>query len=52
VRAILERLLVRRFGPLSEHTKSRLHSATPEQIERWADAILDAKTLDDVLAIH
>lgn len=50
--AILERQLVRRFGPLNEMAKGILRNATHEQIERWADAVLDAKTLDEVLVEH
>jgi len=43
-----ERLLTRRFGPLSEATRNLLKSANTDQLELWADNILDAKTLDDV----
>jgi predicted transposase/invertase (TIGR01784 family) len=50
--AILERMLARRFGPLNEVTLIRLRNATHEQIECWADAFLEAKTLDDVFSIH
>jgi hypothetical protein len=39
-----------RFGPLSPDTRLRLQDATPEQLERWADRILDAQRLDDVFA--
>jgi len=45
---ILERLLTRRFGPLPEPLQVRLHSATSEQLEHWADQILDAATIEDV----
>jgi hypothetical protein len=45
---VLERLLTRRFGPLSEATRNLLKSANTDQLELWADNILDAKTLDDV----
>ncbi|MEY3759870.1 MAG: hypothetical protein RIR39_1361 [Pseudomonadota bacterium] len=43
--AILQRLLTKRFGPLSEQTQQRLKTATLEQFELWADRILDAPTL-------
>ena len=46
---LLERQLTRRFGPLSAETQSRLKNATLEQLEHWADNILDAKTLEDAL---
>jgi len=45
---VLERLLTRRFGPLSEATRQRLRDATLEQLERWTDNILDAATLEKV----
>ena len=45
---LLERQLTRRFGPLSEATRSLLKSAELSQLERWADNILDAQTLEDV----
>jgi predicted transposase/invertase (TIGR01784 family) len=48
--AILERQLTKRFGPLDETCRARLHSATVEQLECWADRILDAKTVDVVFA--
>lgn len=39
--AILERLLRRRFGPfLSEATRTRLQTATPAQLESWAERLL------------
>jgi predicted transposase/invertase (TIGR01784 family) len=47
---LLLRQLSRRFGPLAEATRARVQSATVEQIEIWAERILDAPTLDDVLA--
>lgn len=48
--AILERQLVKRFGPLGDETSARLKSATAEQLERWAERILDAPNLDEVFA--
>jgi len=45
---MLEKLLTRRFGPLSEATLARLKNADLDQIEQWADKILDVQTLDDV----
>jgi predicted transposase/invertase (TIGR01784 family) len=47
-RKLLYRLITHRFGPISPAISHRLKDATLEQIERWADNILDAATLDDV----
>ena len=46
--AILKRQLTKRFGRLAEETVSRINYASLEQIETWAERVLDAKTLDDV----
>ena len=48
----LERLLVKRFGPLDEATRKRLDIATLEQLNRWADRILDVSTIDAVFEEH
>ncbi len=45
---LLERLLVKRFRGITEGTRARLKSATAEQLEMWAERILDAHTLADV----
>lgn len=45
---LIHRLLNKRFGPLSEDIQLRLEVATTEQLERWAERILDAQTLNDV----
>lgn len=47
---ILQRQLTKRFGILSDSTLTRLHSATSEQLELWADRVLDAPTLQEVFA--
>ncbi|MFZ4625017.1 MAG: Rpn family recombination-promoting nuclease/putative transposase [Rhodoferax sp.] len=49
---VLERQLTKRFGPLSQETSQRLHTATAEQLELWADRILDAATLATVFSDH
>jgi hypothetical protein len=49
---ILERLLTRRFGVLSDDIRSRLASAQTEQLERWADRVLDATTLAEIFGGH
>ena len=50
--AILNRQLAKRFGQgiLDIRTQERLRTATPEQLDLWAERILDAKTIDDVFA--
>ena len=45
----LQRLLVKRFGPLSEHAAQQIESETSEQINLWIDRVLDARSLNDVL---
>ncbi|MEY2804846.1 MAG: hypothetical protein RL657_2182, partial [Pseudomonadota bacterium] len=47
---ILSRQIARRFGPLDEATQNRLASAKPAMLQRWADAILTANTLEEVFA--
>jgi hypothetical protein len=45
---LLERLLIKRFGPLSDDTRARLQSASHAQLEDWAERILDARRLSEV----
>lgn len=47
---LLIRQLNRRFGPLDAATLLRLQQADSDDLEHWADNILDAKTLDEVFA--
>jgi len=49
---VLVRLLTRRFGPPSADTQARLKAASLEQLEQWAENILDAVTLEDVFKNH
>jgi hypothetical protein len=49
-RTTLLRLLTRRFGTLPEPVAERVAGATPADIERWLDRILDATSLDDIFA--
>ena len=51
-RTMLERLLGKRFGALGEETHLRLQYATLEQLNHWADRILDAPTLSAVFDGH
>jgi hypothetical protein len=46
----LLRLLERRFGVLPESVTARVAQASTRDIERWLDRVLDAASLDDVLA--
>jgi hypothetical protein len=48
--AILQRLLTKRFGTLDDITLTRLHHANSEQLESWAERVLDAATLQAVFA--
>ena len=45
---LLQRLLVRRFGPLPSDLVAHISAATTEQLERWGDRVLDAANLEDV----
>lgn len=48
---LLIKLLSRRFGRLPEHVLARIRIASEPQLERWAERILTAPTLDAVLAV-
>jgi hypothetical protein len=45
---ILLRQLNKRFGDLPRWAQQRLRKAQPEQLERWGEAMLDAKKLEAV----
>jgi Domain of unknown function (DUF4351) len=49
-RAMLLRLLGRRFGAVPEQITARVAAATQPELERWSDRLLDAASLDDVFA--
>ena len=49
-RRVLLRQLHRRFGELDDTLVARVETASEDQIERWAERVLDAETLEDVLA--
>jgi predicted transposase/invertase (TIGR01784 family) len=49
---VLEHLLTKRFGTLSDDIRARLENATAEQLELWADRILDAPTLAAIFGNH
>jgi len=46
---LLVRQLSRRFGQLPKWAESRINKAEPAQLENWADAVLDASNLTEVL---
>jgi hypothetical protein len=47
---ILRRLLTRRFGPLPDWAEAKLSESSTDQLEHWADRILDAESLDAVFS--
>ena len=47
-RAVLGRLLRRRFGPLPSEAAERIDGASTADLEAWTENVLDAKALDDV----
>ncbi|WP_299438644.1 Rpn family recombination-promoting nuclease/putative transposase [uncultured Rhodospira sp.] len=46
--ALLLHLLERKFGSVPTATRQHVIAATPEALERWADTVLDATSLDEV----
>jgi len=48
--ALVSRLLTRRFGPLAPAHEETLRNADPDQLERWALRLLDARSIDEVFA--
>lgn len=47
---ILVRLLTRRFGTVPDRARERIASASLEQLRVWSERVLDAETVDQVLA--
>ncbi|MCY4461779.1 MAG: DUF4351 domain-containing protein, partial [Albidovulum sp.] len=47
---LLQEQLERRFGELPSDIRHRIRNAKDSEIRSWAVAVLDAATLDDVLA--
>src|SRR6266702_1824267 len=47
---VLTRLLTRRFGPLPDWATERLAQASREELEQWAERVLEAQRLEDVFA--
>jgi hypothetical protein len=46
--SLLERLLTKRFGSLTEATRARLRAGSSEERQLWAERIFDALNVDDV----
>lgn len=46
---LLHRLLVQRFGRLPDWVEEKLVTATEEDILRWGEGVVDARTLDQLL---
>jgi hypothetical protein len=46
---VLKRQLTRRFGPLPAWAEQRLEQASPLELEGWAELVLEAQRLEDVL---
>jgi hypothetical protein len=49
-RALLERLVRRRFGRLPRSASARIRQADRATLERWAEQVLTARSIDDVFA--
>ncbi len=49
-RSFVQKLVTRRFGPLPPPKEARLLAASPDELERFALRLLEAKSLDDVFA--
>ncbi len=47
---LLERQLTKRFGPLAPAVRARLTDASTQQLEDWAERILDAPNLEAVFS--
>lgn len=45
---LLLHLLASRFGDLPQGVRMRVQQADVSQLERWADRLLDASTLEDL----
>ncbi|MCG5525885.1 Rpn family recombination-promoting nuclease/putative transposase [Ectothiorhodospira haloalkaliphila] len=49
-RRMLARQIVKKYGAIPTWAQARLDQAGPEQLETWADAILEAETLEALLS--
>lgn len=46
---LLKNLLTRKFGKLSKFALEKLDTATPDQLEVWAEQIFDARSVEELL---
>ena len=49
-RELFQRLLRRRFGAAAGQFDTRIAEASVEQLDVWADRLLDANTVEDIFA--
>lgn len=49
-RAVVLRQLTKRFGPLSEETQERVEQADLATLDRWAERLLSAQSLEEVFS--
>jgi hypothetical protein len=47
--ALLLKQLGLRFGPLSDQVRARVRAAGPDELDRWAEKVLSATTLEELL---
>ena len=45
---VLKKLLERRFGTLTTSLQEQLNNATEADLDRWTEAVLSARTVDDI----
>jgi hypothetical protein len=50
IASVLRRLLTRRFEKIPEWAEERLENANQDELENWADRVIDAETLEQVFA--
>jgi flagellar biosynthesis/type III secretory pathway protein FliH len=50
--SMLSKLLERKFGAMTQATRDRLASAPPDQLERWAERVLAATSIEEVFATN
>jgi hypothetical protein len=48
--ALFMKLLTLKFGAPTAETTARVQQASAEELDRWAERLLNAASLDDVLA--
>ena len=48
--ALLLKQITFKFGPLTPATLAQIHTASPQQLDHWAEQILTASDLDSLLS--